>query len=831
MGGPAAALAAAARALSPDGLSAERQRGLYAELWLLREHLLAALGRRRRSRGGRARAPPRTTSSSARGGRGQVHGRQAASGPADRERAAARRHRRAGRCYLFHLSLDVRQGEGETLVDAVAAVRAELAGTSAAAAFEERLLLSGYAAATSPATASTAYTEREDNFFHVGEGFPGSSRPTCPPGSATSATRSRSRSASTGASQRRGHGERSREQRMSDRTSSSSSRRTFGRTSSSRPRPRATRRCARRSSPGRCSRRSRRPARSRRARPATTATAGSRSAATGSTTTRPSTCSRRSTAARCRRRRSTKTEIDTALPAAAAVLGALPRRSDYHLELEESSDQFDMALRVAHRSPGAVERVRLFVLTDGVSRVEYLRPRRATATWRSSPPIWDIQRLHRCMTSGQRREPIEIDFVQRLRRADPLPAAPGARRATTARYSRSSPRRCSTRSTPQYGPRLLELNVRSFLQARGKVNRGIRDTHPQRARALPRLQQRDLGHRLARSSSPTLQRVDAASRGSADLQIVNGGQTTASIHHAVRRDKADVSRAFVQAKITVVPEERLDEIVPLISRYANSQNRVSEADLTRQRPVPRRASRSSRGPSGRRRPTARSARRAGSTSAPAASTPTRWRARERPRRQRAFKQQNPDPAEVREDRPRQVREHLGPAAARGQPRRAEELRASSCSGSRSAAASSPTRPTSSDLVAKAILFRRAERLVSAQEFGGYRANIVTYTLALLSNKTAQRIDLERIWERPGHRTERSPTRSWTSRHRVYEVITDPPGGGERDRVLQARGVLGADPRARRHAARGRERPSSTPLGAAERAAERASTPFNRRSAR
>lgn len=51
-----------------------------------------------------------------------------------------------------------------------------------------------------------------------------------------------------------------------------------------------------------------------------------------------------------------------------------------------------------------------------------------------------------------------------------------------------------------------------------------------------------------------------------------------------------------------------------------------------------------------------------------------------------------------------------------------------------------------NLIAKAILFRQTEKLVQKQQYGGYRANIVTYTLAFLSFKTAQRIDLERIWK-------------------------------------------------------------------------------------
>ena len=60
-----------------------------------------------------------------------------------------------------------------------------------------------------------------------------------------------------------------------------------------------------------------------------------------------------------------------------------------------------------------------------------------------------------------------------------------------------------------------------------------------------------------------------------DLQIVNGGQTTASIYHAVKKDKADVSQLFVQVKLTVLNDPtKMDIVVPYISRYANTQNKV-----------------------------------------------------------------------------------------------------------------------------------------------------------------------------------------------------------------------------------------------------------------
>lgn len=80
-----------------------------------------------------------------------------------------------------------------------------------------------------------------------------------------------------------------------------------------------------------------------------------------------------------------------------------------------------------------------------------------------------------------------------------------------------------------------------------------------------------------------------------------------------------------------------------------------------------------------------------------------------------------------------------------------------------------------NLIAKAILFRQAEKLIQKQQYGGYRANIVTYTLAFLSFKTAQRIDLERIWK------EQSLTQALENAiieisGFVHQLIVNPPGG-------------------------------------------------------
>ena len=70
-----------------------------------------------------------------------------------------------------------------------------------------------------------------------------------------------------------------------------------------------------------------------------------------------------------------------------------------------------------------------------------------------------------------------------------------------------------------------------------------------------------------------------------DFQIVNGGQTTASLFHTEKKFKADLSQVFVQMKLTVIKDEdKKNETVPFISRFANSQNKVSELDLTSNNP-------------------------------------------------------------------------------------------------------------------------------------------------------------------------------------------------------------------------------------------------------
>lgn len=129
----------------------------------------------------------------------------------------------------------------------------------------------------------------------------------------------------------------------------------------------------------------------------------------------------------------------------------------------------------------------------------------------------------------------------------------------------------------------MESNVRAFLQQTGKVNKGIRDTIKEEPHMfLP------YNNGLATTAmNVRTEMIDGklSITSVKDFQIVNGGQTTASLFHTLKKFKADLSKVFVQMKLTVIKDEdKKNEIVPFISRYANSQNKVSELDLTSNNP-------------------------------------------------------------------------------------------------------------------------------------------------------------------------------------------------------------------------------------------------------
>lgn len=127
-----------------------------------------------------------------------------------------------------------------------------------------------------------------------------------------------------------------------------------------------------------------------------------------------------------------------------------------------------------------------------------------------------------------------------------------------------------------YHYQLLNSNVRTYLQLRGGVNKGIMDTIQNNPECF-------LAYNNGISATASKVSLDCDSNiiELYDFQIVNGGQTSASIYNAKANKGFDISHVNVMAKVTVIKNKNTaTEMVKNISRYANTQNAIKFSDFS-----------------------------------------------------------------------------------------------------------------------------------------------------------------------------------------------------------------------------------------------------------
>lgn len=257
-------------------------------------------------------------------------------------------------------------------------------------------------------------------------------------------------------------------------------------------------------------------------------------------------------------------------------------KNEYVDEIEESSEIFQFAYTLA-KSQDIKEnlvRVNAFILTNGLYKGDF--PSNTTISgYNFYYKVFDIESLYNITEKSH--IPIEINFKEDGFNVPCIPS-PSVNEEYQS-YLAIIPGEALASIYERFGSRLLEQNVRSFLQFNGKINKGIRTTimkEPEMFLAF--------NNGIA-ATADEIELVDSHDgRGKIisvvkDLQIVNGGQTTASIYHTQKKDKADITNIFVQVKLSVVKnKEKFSEIVSRISEYANTQNKVSVSDLSSNRP-------------------------------------------------------------------------------------------------------------------------------------------------------------------------------------------------------------------------------------------------------
>ncbi|MCR5448344.1 MAG: AIPR family protein [Solobacterium sp.] len=460
-----------------------------------------------------------------------------------------------------------------------------------------------------------------------------------------------------------------------------------------------------------------------------------------------------------------RTDIDAAIKRAIQLYRKAT--NDLFESFEKDSDTYEFAISL-HNHCDDIKKVKIIALTNGLVKSIDLKNLDLSGV-EISFSVWDMDRLYRCFISGKMRETIEIDFLKEYNISIPC-----IENKTSDKYSVylaiiSGELLASIYET--HGPRLLERNVRSFLQVKGAVNKGIRDT----LRDEP-----DMFLAYNNGISVTAEEVEISRDENGkpsicrirDMQIVNGGQTTASIYNAWKDKKinADLSKVFVQMKLSVIDNiEDMNTIVPKISAFANTQNKIQMADFSANDPYHRKIEELSR-----------------ITWAPSisGSKPMNWfyeRARGQyadmlskettTLRRKEFKNTHPlftktDLAKY-ENSWDQLPYQVSEGAQKNFKKFTLKLK--------DRGNFIPDISYYQRLIAKAILFRRTEKLVQLQQYGGYRANIVTYTIAYLSYVTGQRIDLERIWKEQATTPALDENIISISRF-VHDIITNPPGG-------------------------------------------------------
>jgi hypothetical protein len=415
---------------------------------------------------------------------------------------------------------------------------------------------------------------------------------------------------------------------------------------------------------------------------------------------------------------------------------------NYYLELEEANEEYDISHFITHYKKD-ISKIRIMLLTNGIVKPVNL-PDETIEGINVQYQIWDIERLFRLITSGKKREEIVVDVEEVCGRMLPCIFTP----IDEGDYDVclvTIPGDALVKIYGKYGSRLLERNVRTFLQLRGGVNKGIRKTLEDKPEMF-----------LAYNNgiSATAAKVDFEDFDEHvksiskiyDLQIVNGGQTTASLYYGMNKKKGkqiDFSNIYVQAKVTIIKNPaKLEDIVADISNYANSQNKIQQDDLSANDMYHRKLEEYSR-----------------TIWAPSKGGGQRQKKwfYERMRGQyidakgtvgstKIFEAEYPaDQLFDKTDLAKYINcwAQLPHIVGKGKQYSFNYFKVNIANKMKQL----PTQEEFESYIAKAILFKETDNIVKEQKFGGaYKANIVAYTIALLSYKTAQKIDMNFVWK-------------------------------------------------------------------------------------
>lgn len=281
-------------------------------------------------------------------------------------------------------------------------------------------------------------------------------------------------------------------------------------------------------------------------------------------------------------------------------------RRELYLEMNGSSQAIDFARDLFYDSE-SITKYRFYLITDAFNKQRVKTIKDDTIGNKTVElNVWDIERLYELVCSTVHKESVEIrmsdfgiagipcvkavDYVDVVADIDIVPQYDESdieekqkpdNIVSYSSYLAVAPGQLLNDLYLEYGSKLLEGNIRSFLSVRGKVNKSIQSTiknYPEMFFAYNNgiaATATEIETKMT-SEGPIITRIK-------DLQIVNGGQTTASIANTVlsakKNESVDLSHLYVPMKISVLEHTAAEHIIPKISEYSNSQNKVDASDF------------------------------------------------------------------------------------------------------------------------------------------------------------------------------------------------------------------------------------------------------------
>lgn len=441
-------------------------------------------------------------------------------------------------------------------------------------------------------------------------------------------------------------------------------------------------------------------------------------------------------------------------------------------KLDESSDVRSLANSLQEIYDG-LEQIRVFVLTDKVAKAKSFKTREIGGK-SIRLEVMDIERLHRHWSEGKPRDELCVDFSEVS--GSPLPCVYVPGDNDDYDYALTAiPGEALRFLYEKFGARLLEANVRSFLSVKGKgVNAGIQST----LRNAPnRFMAYNNGIVIVADEMRLGKTLDG-STGVAwikGMQIVNGGQTTASVYFAKKKfPSLELERVRVAAKIIVMRSQdsvQEEALISDISRFANSQNAVRQSDLSANKPFHvevEKLSLSVYCPDGVGRWFYERA--AGSYNTLLIREGTT------PVKLRTLKEAIPPARRItKTDLAKYINawDKLPDIVSLGSQKNFDKFM-SSIAGSEGSEMLLPTVVDFKAMIAKARIFKDTQKLVRPM-FQAFQANVAAYVVSVLSDRLGDRMDLDRIWLRQSISPElTSQIAVWSKE--VNEVLHRTAGG-------------------------------------------------------